>query len=55
MADSTYVCDGCGMELRFRDELEKEQGHVYDSWRCAYCATSVPGVSAEKIKHQRRH
>lgn len=55
MAQTTYVCDGCGTELAFRDELEKEPGTVQNSWNCGYCHTNVPGLIAEKIKHQTRH
>lgn len=55
MARTTYTCDGCGADLRSKRDLEKEQGQVYSSWNCSACGTSVPGVVAEKIRHQKQH
>lgn len=55
MARTTYTCDGCGAIIRSKRDLEKELGQVYSSWNCAACGTSVPGVVAEKIRHQKQH
>lgn len=43
------------MELRSKRDLSKEAGDVYASWNCRHCGTSVPGVVAEKIRHQKQH
>jgi DNA-directed RNA polymerase subunit RPC12/RpoP len=53
MSDVTYRCDGCGTELTSVEDLSKVQGTVSRSWRCRVCHTTVPGVVAERIQHQR--
>jgi DNA-directed RNA polymerase subunit RPC12/RpoP len=53
MARTTHVCAGCHAELSGKDDLDKEVGDVYSKWNCRYCGTRVPGVVAEKLKHQR--
>lgn len=55
MTRTTHVCAGCGAELRSKRDLEKVPGSVYASWKCRFCQTEVPGVVAEKIKHQKQH
>lgn len=52
---TTHVCRGCHAELRTKDDLRKEQGTVYASWNCRYCGKKVPGIVAEKLKHQKQH
>ena len=54
MSRTTHVCAGCGAELRSKRDLEKEPGTVRAAWHCRHCGTSVPGMVAEKIKHQKQ-
>lgn len=51
MAPSTYECT-CGAVLRFRQDLIREQGEVYPTWKCKQCGTPVPGRIAEKLRHE---
>ncbi|MFC6989031.1 hypothetical protein ACFQJD_10480 [Haloplanus sp. GCM10025708] len=51
MARTTYTCD-CGATLRFKQDLEREPGTVYPTWKCRHCHTPVPGQIAEKLRHQ---
>ena len=51
MALATYTCT-CGAEIRYKQDMIREQGTVYARWKCKYCHTSVPATVAEKIKHQ---
>ncbi len=53
MSPTTHTCAGCHAELRFKDDLEKVPG-TRPTWRCRYCQTVVPGLVAEKLKHQER-
>jgi hypothetical protein len=49
---TTYDCEGCRERIECKDDLRKAEGTVRTRWRCALCGTTVPGVVAEKIKHQ---
>jgi hypothetical protein len=49
---TTYECEGCREPIESNDDLEKQDGTVRTHWQCALCGTTVPGVVAEKIKHQ---
>lgn len=51
MSSTSYRCT-CGATLEFKQDLVKEQGEVYPTWKCKDCGTPVPGQIAEKIKHQ---
>ena len=51
MASTTYDCT-CGATLRFKQDLSKEQGVPYPTWKCRQCGTPVPGTVAEKLRHQ---
>ncbi len=51
MTRATHTCT-CGAVLRFKQDLEKERGGIVASWKCKDCGTPVPGMVAEKIKHQ---
>ena len=51
MTRATHTCT-CGAVLRFKQDLEKESGGTVASWKCKDCGTPVPGMVAEKIKHQ---
>lgn len=51
MSPATHRCD-CGATLRYKQDLRKEQGDVYASWKCKHCGTQVPGRVAERIRHQ---
>lgn len=55
MSRTTHICQGCGLELRSKRDLRKEQGQVYSRWTCRDCGTTVPGMVAEKLKHQTQH
>lgn len=52
MSSPSYRCDGCGATLRSVDELDKHSGTARRSWTCAYCGTSVPSMTAEKLSHR---
>jgi len=49
---TSHTCRGCHAQLERKDDIEKQQGTVYASWRCQYCGTELPGIVAEKLKHQ---
>ena len=51
MSQTSYTCN-CGATLRYKQDLLKEQGDVYPTWKCRDCRSEVPSVTAEKIKHQ---
>lgn len=51
MTQTTYDCV-CGATLRYKQELVREGGGRMPSWLCRECRTPVPGVHAEKIRHQ---
>ncbi|MDY6818132.1 MAG: hypothetical protein SVG88_05660 [Halobacteriales archaeon] len=51
MSLATYRCT-CGKELRFKQDLTKEPGGIYPTWKCKYCGTELPQQTAEKLKHQ---
>lgn len=42
----------CGATLRYKQDLVREPGHVEPTWLCGDCRTPVPGVTAERIRHQ---
>ena len=48
---TTHQCT-CGALLRFKQDLDKEPGTVKTRWKCKDCGTSVPGMVAERIRHQ---
>jgi hypothetical protein len=52
---TTHVCTGCGAVLEDERHLDRVQGTTGPSWRCVACHTTVPGVVAERINHQRQH
>jgi DNA-directed RNA polymerase subunit RPC12/RpoP len=52
MSRTRHTCSGCHARLERKDDLEKDPGTVYPSWRCRYCGTELPGIVAEKLKHQ---
>jgi uncharacterized Zn finger protein len=49
------ACEGCGAILENETDLTKEAGTARRAWRCADCGTSVPGIVAEKINHQKQN
>ena len=49
---TVYVCPGCRAELTEKDDLRKEPGEVYAKWSCRQCGTRVPGITAERLRHQ---
>ncbi|SEP75935.1 hypothetical protein [Natrinema salaciae] len=51
MTRTTYQCP-CGAHIEFKQDLEKERGTVTPNWQCKDCGTPVPGMTAEKIRHQ---
>lgn len=51
MAPLDYSCT-CGATLRFKQDLTKEHGGIYPTWKCKDCGTPVPGQIAEQLKHQ---
>lgn len=51
MSRATHRCV-CGAELEFKQDLEKEPGITKPTWKCRQCGTQVPGIVAEKIRHQ---
>ncbi|ELY66958.1 hypothetical protein [Natrinema versiforme] len=51
MTRTTYRCP-CGARLEFKQDLEKERGTPTPNWKCKDCGTPVPGMTAERIRHQ---
>ncbi|OLZ40473.1 hypothetical protein A6E15_05485 [Natrinema saccharevitans] len=51
MTRTTYRCP-CGARLEFKQDLRKERGTPTPEWKCKDCGTPVPGMTAEKIRHQ---
>ncbi|RKD98332.1 hypothetical protein [Halopiger aswanensis] len=51
MSQTTHSCL-CGATLQFRQDIVKEGGGVYPTWKCKDCGTEVPGQIAEKLRHQ---
>ncbi|MFC6718216.1 hypothetical protein ACFQGT_11305 [Natrialbaceae archaeon GCM10025810] len=51
MSLTTHRCT-CGALLRYKQDLEKESGIASPSWKCKECGTPVPGMTAERIRHQ---
>lgn len=51
MTRTTYRCP-CGAHIEFKQDLEKEPGVPTPNWKCKDCGTPVPGITAEKIRHQ---
>lgn len=51
MTETTYTCQ-CGAVVRYRQDLEKEPGTIRPQWKCCDCGTPIPGLIAEKVKHQ---
>lgn len=51
MAPASHTCT-CGAVLRYRHDIEKRPGGITAEWTCTDCGTPVPGMVAEKIKHQ---
>ncbi|WP_222920484.1 hypothetical protein [Natrinema sp. SYSU A 869] len=51
MTRTTYQCP-CGAHIEFKQDLEKEFGIPTPDWKCKDCGTLVPGMTAEKIRHQ---
>jgi len=51
MSEAEHVCP-CGATLRYKQDIVKEQGDVYATWKCRDCGTQVPGTVAEKLRHQ---
>ncbi|MDG5777881.1 hypothetical protein VB773_18370 [Haloarculaceae archaeon H-GB2-1] len=51
MSTTSYTCQ-CGATLRYKQDLRKEPGTVSTTWKCRQCLTPVPGMTAEKLKHQ---
>ncbi|WP_247731282.1 hypothetical protein [Halovivax limisalsi] len=51
MASTTHRCV-CGAELRYRQDLEKDDSGVYPTWKCKDCLTPIPGTVGEQLKHQ---
>jgi rubrerythrin len=47
----SHTCT-CGATLRYKQDLDKESGEVYPTWKCRQCGTPVPGTVAEQIRHQ---
>jgi len=55
MTRTRHVCTGCGALLDNEKDLDREQGTVTSAWNCGECGTSVPGVVAEKLQHQKQN
>ncbi|MDZ7702240.1 MAG: hypothetical protein U5J98_09380 [Halobacteriales archaeon] len=55
MTRTTHTCAGCGRRLASKRDLRAEQGAVRSRYRCTDCGTTVPGLVAEKLKHQTQH
>lgn len=51
MSPTTHRCT-CGATLQFRQDMHKESGGRYPTWKCTDCGTPVPGMIAERLKHQ---
>ncbi|WP_247002524.1 hypothetical protein [Halosolutus gelatinilyticus] len=51
MSPTTHRCT-CGATLRFRQDIRKETTGVYPTWKCSDCGTPVPGMIAERLRHQ---
>ena len=52
---SSYRCRGCHALLQTARDLTKLEGTTRPSWRCRQCGVTVPGVVAERLKHQKQH
>jgi hypothetical protein len=52
---TTYICDGCGATLDNEKDLRKLDGTARPRWQCRVCQTTVPGVVAERISHQKQN
>lgn len=51
MGTVTHRCI-CGATLRYKQDLRREPGGVYPTWKCKDCGTQVPGQVAEQLRHQ---
>jgi predicted SprT family Zn-dependent metalloprotease len=51
MSPVTYSCP-CGATLQFKQDLTKERGDIYPTWKCIHCGIPVPGQRAEQLRHQ---
>lgn len=51
MATTSHRCT-CGTTLKFKQDLNKEPGTTSPTWKCKDCGTPVPGIVAERIRHQ---
>jgi hypothetical protein len=51
MTRTEYTCT-CGATLRYKQDLTREQGTVYSTWKCRECGIPVPGQVGEKLSHQ---
>jgi DNA-directed RNA polymerase subunit RPC12/RpoP len=51
MSDVSYRCV-CGATLRYKQDLRREAGGVYPTYKCRECGTQVPGRTAEQLWHQ---
>ncbi|WP_196808406.1 hypothetical protein [Natrinema sp. J7-1] len=51
MTRTTYRCP-CGARIAFKQDLEKQSGVPTPDWQGKDCGTPVPGITAEKIRHQ---
>jgi len=51
MSPSEYRCT-CGALLRFKQDLTREPGTIRPRWKCRQCGTPVPGITAERLRHQ---
>lgn len=51
MSPTTHRCT-CGATLRFRQDMQKDQGGIRRSWKCKECGMPIPGQIAERLSHQ---
>jgi hypothetical protein len=51
MSPVTYRCP-CGATLTFKQDLTKEPGEIYPTWKCTHCGTPVSRQRAEQLRHQ---
>lgn len=51
MSATKHTC-ACGATLRYKQDMHEERGATLPTWKCRDCGTPVPGMVAEKIRHQ---
>jgi len=52
MTERSYRCRACHTVIETAADMDKLEGTATPSWRCRVCKSEVPGIVAERLKHQ---